>query len=94
MCKNVQISAVIADIFLKFGANMLNWILNDPRNFYQKQTLDGEIIEFFRRGPVFFTHPVYASMQYEIDLSNMWVQVTAELYSAMHVPPLHFQVHI
>ena len=45
MCKNVQNSAIMADIFMKFGTKMLNWILNDPRNFYQKQSLDGEIIE-------------------------------------------------
>ena len=46
MCKNVQNSAAIADIFMKFGTKVLNWTLNDSRNFYQKQTLDGEIIEF------------------------------------------------
>ena len=34
MCKNVQNSAVIADIFMKFDTNVLNWIL------------DGKIIEF------------------------------------------------
>ena len=45
MCKNVQNSAVIADIFMKFGMNVLNWTLNDSRDFYQKQKLDGEIIE-------------------------------------------------
>src|ERR1700761_7879444 len=54
MCNNVQNSAVIADIFMKFGTKVLNWTLNDSRNFYWKQTLDGEIIKFFRRGPVFF----------------------------------------
>ena len=66
MCKNVQSSAVIAGIFMKFGMNMLNWILNDPRNFYQKQTLDSEITEFFRRGPVFFTHPVYNNIKHYV----------------------------
>ena len=33
-------------IFMKFGTKVLNWILNDSRSFYLKQTLDGEIIEF------------------------------------------------
>ena len=33
MCKNVQNSAVIADIFMKFGTKVLNWTLNDSRNF-------------------------------------------------------------
>ena len=46
MCKNVQNSVVIADIFIKFGTKVLNWTLNDYRNFYQKQALDGKIIEF------------------------------------------------
>ena len=46
MCKSVQNSAVIADIFMKFGKNVLNWILNDFRNPYYKQALDGKIIEF------------------------------------------------
>ena len=45
MCQNVQTSAIIADIFIKFGTKVLNWTLNGFRNFYQKQTLDGEIIE-------------------------------------------------
>ena len=54
MCKNVHNSVFIADIFIKFGKMVLNWTLNDSRNLYQKQTLDGEIIEFFHRGPVFF----------------------------------------
>ena len=46
MCKNVQNTAVIVDIFMKFGTNVLNWTPNDYRNFHQKQALDGEIIEF------------------------------------------------
>ena len=57
MCKNVQNSAFSADIFMKFGTKVLNWALNDSRNFYYKQTLDGEIIEFFHRGPVFYAAP-------------------------------------
>ena len=46
MCKNVKILAVIADILMKFSTNVLNWILSDFRNFYQKQTVDGKIIKF------------------------------------------------
>ena len=46
MCKNVQNSAVMADIFMKFGMKMLNGALNNSKNFYQKQALDGKIIEF------------------------------------------------
>ena len=46
MRKNVQNSAVMADICIKFGIKVLNWTLNDFRNFYQEQTLDGEFIEF------------------------------------------------
>ena len=46
MCKNVQNSATIIRIFMKFVTEMLNWGLNDSRNFYQKQALDGKIIEF------------------------------------------------
>ena len=46
MCNNVQNSAVIKDIFMKFDTKVLNWTLNDYRNFYQKQALDGEIMEF------------------------------------------------
>ena len=46
MYKNVQNSAVMADIFIKLGTQVLNWILNDSRNFYWKQALDSEIIEF------------------------------------------------
>ena len=34
MCKNVQNSAAVADIFMKFGTKMLNWSLNDSRDFY------------------------------------------------------------
>ena len=30
---------------MKFGKKVLNWTLNDSRNFYQKQAIDGEIIE-------------------------------------------------
>ena len=36
----------MADIFMKFGTKVLKWTLNNFRNFYQKQALDGEIIEF------------------------------------------------
>ena len=46
MRKNVQNSAVMADIFMKFGTKVLNWTLNDSRNFYQKKVLDGEVIKF------------------------------------------------
>ena len=45
MCNNVQNSAAIADIFMKYGTKVYNWTLNDFRNFNQKQALDGEIIE-------------------------------------------------
>ena len=44
--QNVKNSAVIADVFMKFGMKVLYWTLNDSRNFDQKQALDGEIIEF------------------------------------------------
>ena len=46
MCKKLQNSAVITDIFMKFGMKVLNWTLNDSKNFHEKQALDGEIIEF------------------------------------------------
>ena len=59
MCNNVQNSAVIGDIFMKFDTKVLNWILNDSRHFYWKQTLDGEIIEFFRSVLIFLVHPVH-----------------------------------
>ena len=57
MCNNVHNSAVIAVIFMKFCTNMLNQTLYDSRNFYQKQTLDGKIIQFFRSVPLFFAPP-------------------------------------
>ena len=34
MRKNAQNSAVIADIFMKFGTKVLNWTLNNATNFY------------------------------------------------------------
>ena len=46
MCKNKQNSAVMTAIFIKFGTKVLNQTLNDSRNFYQKQALDGEITAF------------------------------------------------
>src|ERR1700761_4393335 len=66
MCKNSQNAAVIADIFMKFGTKVLNWTLNDSKNFYYKQTLDREIIKFFRRGPVFFCAPcIFVHIMYK-----------------------------
>ena len=59
MCKKVYNSAARPHISMKFGTKVLNWTLNDPGNLYYKQTPGNEINKHFRRGAVFFAHPVY-----------------------------------
>ena len=55
----VHNSAAVKHICFKFGTNVLNWTLYDPRNSFLKQTPDGEIIEYFLKGCHFLCPTLY-----------------------------------
>ena len=48
-CKNVNNSAARPNISIKFGTNVLNWTLNDPRNLYCIQASYDKDIDKFRK---------------------------------------------
>ena len=63
--KIVYNSVAIKHICFKFGTNVLNWTLYDPRNSFLKQTPDGEIIEYFLKGCHFLCPTLYMMPSFE-----------------------------
>ena len=55
----VHNSAAVKHICFKFGTNVLNWTLYDPRNSFLKRTPDGEIIAYFLKGWHFLCRTLY-----------------------------------
>ena len=73
----VHNSAAVKHICFKFGTNVLNWTLYDPRNSFLKQTPDGEIIEYFLKGCHFLCRTLFVYCSVHIgnqDLSRSYAQ--------------------
>ena len=63
----VHNSAAVKHICFKFGTNVLNWTLYDPRNSFLKRTPDGEIIAYFLKGWHFLCRTLYIQLREETE---------------------------